>query len=102
MLQEINTQNFEAYSQDSQNLLIEFGAEWCGPCRTTLPGLKKLSEDQDQLTVGKVDIDESQELAVKFSITNVPTMILFQNGTEVSRQVGAMSHAQLVEKFTAK
>ena len=98
MLTEITSNNFQEFTTQNSRTLIEFGAEWCGPCRMTLPNLVKLQADREDIEVGKVDVDLSQDLASQYSVTNVPTMLLIENGEVVKRQVGALSYGSL-EKF---
>ncbi len=78
--------------------LIDFYADWCGPCRMLAPVLEKVaSELQGQATIAKVDIDHYEELAIEHDITSVPTMILFKDGKEAGRLVGLRDAAQLKE-----
>jgi len=69
--------------------LVDFYADWCGPCRMLAPVLEKVAKDMDgQATVAKLDIDHAQRIASSFQVTSVPTMILFKDGKEVGRLVG--------------
>ena len=69
--------------------LVDFHANWCGPCRMLAPVLEQVAKDmQGKATIGKVDIDTEQQTATHFQITSVPTMILFKNGKEVARLIG--------------
>jgi thioredoxin 1 len=79
-------------SQSEVPVLVEFGAEWCGPCKKQLPILQKISEDYfDKVKVVKVDIDESPSLSYKFGIRSVPTMFVFKKGVKVSSRAGLSS-----------
>ena len=79
--------------------LVDFYANWCGPCRTLAPVLEQVAKDVDgKATVGKVDIDNEQKTAAQFQITSVPTMILFKNGKEVGRLIGLRT-ADAVKDF---
>ena len=79
-----------------QPVLVDFTAEWCGPCKTMAPELKKLvAEFGDRLKIIKIDIDKNQELAGKLQVRSVPTLILYKNGKQVWRQSGAMMAHQL-------
>ncbi|MBC7390026.1 MAG: thioredoxin [Opitutaceae bacterium] len=79
-----------------QPVLVDFTAEWCGPCKTMAPELKKLaSEFGEKLKIIKIDIDKNQELAGKLQVKSVPTLILYKNGKQVWRQSGAMMAHQL-------
>lgn len=79
--------------------LVDFHADWCGPCRTLAPVLEQVAKDlQGKATIGKVDIDHEQKTAAQFQITSVPTMILFKEGKEVGRLVGLQT-ADAVKQF---
>lgn len=72
--------------------LVDFHANWCGPCRTLAPVLEQVAKDLNgKAVIGKIDIDNEQKTAAHFQITSVPTMILFKNGKEVGRLVGLRS-----------
>ena len=77
-------------------VLVDFTAEWCGPCKTMAPELKKLaSEFGEKLKIIKIDIDKNQDLASKLQVKSVPTLILYKDGKQVWRQSGAMMAHQL-------
>ena len=79
--------------------LVDFHANWCGPCRTLAPVLEQVAKDlKGKAVIGKMDIDEEQKTAAQFQITSVPTMILFKDGKEVSRLVG-LHTADAVKKL---
>jgi len=93
---ELNNSNYDSAVSDQQILLVEFGAEWCGPCKMILPVLQKLSSQRQDVKVCKVDIDESPELASRHQIRSVPTLILYKNGVEIKRHVGLTSYEKLI------
>ena len=96
----VTQKNFEAdILQSSTPALIDFWAQWCAPCRAVAPVLDDLAEKfQGKFVVGKVNVDETPDLASKFGILNIPTMIFFKDGQEVDRVVGVQSKGQLEEK----
>ena len=70
-------------------ILVDFWAEWCGPCKMAEPALEELSEEfKDKLKIGKVDVDKNNQSTMKYSVMSIPTTILFKNGAEIGRQVG--------------
>jgi thioredoxin 1 len=77
-------------------VLVDFWAEWCGPCKMIAPILDEVSRDYDgRLQVAKVNVDENQALPAKFGVRGIPTLILFKNGAQVATKVGAVSKSQL-------
>lgn len=89
--------NFQKLIQTDNLVLIDFSAEWCGPCQTLAPILKDVKSDfGDDVKIVKIDIDKNQAIANRFSIRSVPTLILFKNGKEIWKQSGVMTKADLV------
>ncbi|MCX8115134.1 MAG: thioredoxin TrxA [Burkholderiaceae bacterium] len=77
-------------------VLVDYWAEWCGPCRMIAPILDEVSRDyQGRLTVAKLNVDENQATPAKYGIRGIPTLMLFKNGTVVGTKVGALSKSQL-------
>ena len=79
-------------------MFVDFWAPWCSPCRMVAPIIDQLAEEfKDQAVVGKLNIDEHEEAAVRFGVASIPTMIVFKDGREVERIVGARPRPQLAE-----
>lgn len=88
----VTTANFEQEVLNSDKpVLVDFWAEWCAPCKSIAPLLENIADDQaDSLKVAKIDVDHQGELAVKFSIRSIPTLMIFKNGEPVGTQTGAV------------
>lgn len=99
---QITDQNFEELAAQGKPMLIEFGASWCGPCRKIGPYIDEIAKTYEgQALVGKVDIEECDDLVEKFGIRNVPTVLYFKYGEVVDKNVGAAAKAVLEDKLIA-
>ncbi len=100
-LEPIDSGNFEQKVINSdQPILVEFGAVWCAPCKRLEPEMDKLQANfGNRVRLGKVDVDESSDLAVNYSVMSVPTLILFVGGQERQRVTGFIPLPKLIEKF---
>ncbi len=94
-----NDNNFESdVLQADKAVLLDFWAEWCGPCKMIAPLLDEIAEQYaDKLTVAKLNIDENPNTPPKFGIRSIPTLMLFKDGTVQAQKLGAMSKSQLTE-----
>ena len=89
--------NFETIINDTKPVIVDFHALWCGPCKVQSPILKELATELgDRIRVIKIDVDQNKELADRYQIRSVPTLIVFKNGKLVWRQSGVVSKNQLL------
>ena len=84
-------------------VIVDFWAEWCGPCKMLTPILEELSEEmKSEINVVKVNLDENQDLAIKYSIRSIPTLLLFKEGNLVDTKVGLLPKSEIVTWFKSK
>lgn len=90
---EVNDDNFDAEVTHYKGfVLVDFWAEWCMPCKNLMPHIQQLAKDKkDEIKVCKFDIDEGSEISSKHGIQSIPTLIIFQDGKEIARKIGATS-----------
>lgn len=85
----INKNNFEEVIKSEKPVLLDFFATWCGPCRMVSPIVDEIAEENPQYLVGKINVDEEPELAQKFGVVSIPTLVVIKNGNIVEQSVGA-------------
>jgi thioredoxin 1 len=90
----------EEIGSATEPVVVDFWAEWCGPCKAVAPTLEEIATEQDgKLRIAKLNVDDHQGVALQYSVMSIPTMIVFKDGREVHRIVGAKGKAQLLEEF---
>lgn len=98
----VTSQNYDELLAEGLPLVLDFSATWCGPCKKIAPIIEELAgEYEGRVNVGKCDVDDNEELATKFGIRNVPTVLFIKDGNVVDRHVGAASKSVFVEKINA-
>ncbi len=101
---EFTDTNFQETAMDRNGVsVVDFWAEWCGPCRMVGPIIEELSNDYDgKVLIGKVNVDENPEVSMKFGIRSIPTILILKDGQVVDKQVGATSKQVLLDKIEAQ
>ena len=94
--------SFDGLLEDERLVIVDFWATWCGPCRMLSPLLDEVEEEMaDKIVVVKVNIDDAEEIAMRYRIMSIPTLLFFKNGEMVDRSVGAMPKNVLLDKINA-
>ena len=84
----ITKENFDSVISGEKPVLLDFWAPWCGPCRMVAPIVEQIANDREDVVVGKVNVDEEMELAVRFKIISIPTLIVMKDGKEAAKTIG--------------
>jgi thioredoxin 1 len=102
MVIQITDATLDKVLKTDKPVVIDFWAEWCGPCRMVAPIIEQLAEEyKDKAVVAKMDVDSNPDTSVKFGIRNIPTLLFFKNGQIVDKQVGAVPKSVLASKLDA-
>ena len=103
MAKEFTTENFnDEVLESDKPVLVDFWAEWCGPCRMIAPLLDELHDEfKEKAIVGKVNVDSESDISAKYGITSIPTLLFFKNGEIVDKHMGTASKTQLEDKLNS-
>lgn len=95
--------NFDQVMSTDKPVLVDFWAEWCGPCKMTNPIVKELAQEYgDKALIAKINVDENPQITARFGVRSIPTLLFFRNGKLTDKQVGASPKSVLVKKLEAQ
>ncbi len=92
----VTKNNFFDVKNSDKTVLLDFYADWCGPCRMVSPIVDEIAEENPDILVGKINVDEQQELASAFGVMSIPTLVVLRNGEVVTKSMGAKPKAQIM------
>lgn len=93
----VGLNNFDSVKNSEKTVLLDFYADWCGPCRMVSPLVDEIAEENQQYLVGKINVDEEPQLAQAFGVTTIPTLVVMKNGQIVEQSVGARPKERILE-----
>ena len=93
----VTKENFEEIKASDKPVLIDFYAEWCGPCRMVAPIVNKIADEHPEYVIGKVNVDEEGELAKAFGVMSIPTLVVLKGGQLVNKAIGSKNEAQILQ-----
>lgn len=94
----LTSDSFDKALQENDIMIVDFWADWCGPCKKVAPILEEISNERS-VTIGKVHVDEQQDLAIKYDISSIPAMVVFEKGVPVKKVIGAQPKHKLLQEF---
>ena len=97
----VTKENMDTVKASEKPVLLDFYADWCGPCRMVSPLVDQIAEEREDILVGKINVDEQQELAIEFGVVSIPTLVVMKDGKEVTRSMGAKPKAQILAMLDA-
>ena len=95
----VTNKDFENIISNNDITLIDFYADWCGPCKALSPIIDEIAKSETHITVGKVNVEEEKELAMQYRVRSIPTMVIFKSGKEVNRLVGFLPKEEILAKI---
>ncbi len=95
-VQKITSENFNSIKNQNKPILLDFYADWCGPCRMVGPIIEEIANERDDIIVGKINVDQNPDLAAAFGVSTIPTLVVMKNGEIVNRSAGARPKPQIL------
>ena len=94
---EITSSNFEEeVLKSDKTVLVDFWAVWCGPCKMLAPVVEEIADERTDIKVGKINVDDEQDLAIKYGVMSIPSLVVFKDGKEVNRSVGVVPKDEIL------
>ena len=93
----VNKNNFDEIKNSEKRVLLDFYADWCGPCKMVSPIIDEIAEENPQYVIGKINVDENPELAMEFGVSTIPNLVIMENGVIINQIAGARPKAAILK-----